>query len=56
MAQEAVKHHKPDPGMAAGMGKQGRIGTTTKTLLTQHLIKMKVHTPCSWDLRLVPGC
>ncbi|KAJ9509983.1 hypothetical protein QJQ45_011683 [Haematococcus lacustris] len=39
--EAAIKSHKPDPGMAAGMGKQGRIGTTGGTLLTQHLLKQK---------------
>ncbi len=42
MAQDAAKHHKPDPGSTAGAGKQGRIGTSTKTLLTQHLLKQRV--------------
>lgn len=30
---------RPDPGPAAGAGRQGRIGTTKKTLLTQHLLR-----------------
>lgn len=40
--EDLSKRKLPDPGMAGGAGKQGRIGTTTKTLLTQHLLKKKV--------------
>lgn len=39
---EAARTKRPDPGMAAGAGKQGRIGTTGGTLLTQHLLKKRV--------------
>ena len=41
-AQEKAKARQPDPGMAAGAGKHGRIGASTKTLLTQHLMKQRV--------------
>lgn len=37
--REATKTRRPDPGMVAGRGKQGRIGATGGTLLTQHLLK-----------------
>jgi hypothetical protein len=33
--------------MAGGKGKQGRIGTTGGTLLTQHLLKQKVSVVAS---------
>ena len=36
-----AKSHKPDPGATAGRGGQGRIGATTSSLLTQHLLKTK---------------
>jgi hypothetical protein len=39
--KEAREARKPDLGAAAGVGKQGRIGTTGGTLLTQHLMKQK---------------
>ena len=39
---DPLKSRHPNPGMAAGAGKQGRIGTTGATLLTQHLLKLKV--------------
>jgi hypothetical protein len=32
---------RPDPGPVAGKGRQGRIGTTGGTLLTQHLLRQK---------------
>jgi hypothetical protein len=32
---------RPDPGAAAGIGRQGRIGATGGTLLTQHLLKTR---------------
>jgi hypothetical protein len=41
LAQERAKALRPDPGPAAGAGRQGRIGTTGGTLLTQHLLRQK---------------
>jgi hypothetical protein len=45
--KEARDSMKPDLGAAAGVGKQGRIGTTGGTLLTQHLLKQKASGACS---------
>ncbi|GLC42741.1 hypothetical protein PLESTM_001374500 [Pleodorina starrii] len=39
--KEATKSRRPDPGMVAGRGKQGRLGATGGTLLTQHLLKQR---------------
>jgi WD repeat-containing protein 70 len=39
--QERATALRPDPGPAAGAGRQGRIGTSQKTILTQHLLKQK---------------
>ncbi len=36
------KATRPDTGAATGVGKQGAIGATGGTLLTQHLLKIKV--------------
>ncbi|GBF89454.1 hypothetical protein Rsub_02026 [Raphidocelis subcapitata] len=38
---ERAKAMRPDPGPASGKGRQGRIGTTGGTLLTQHLLRQK---------------
>eukprot|EP00195_Chlamydomonas_chlamydogama_P015841 CAMPEP_0202913062 /NCGR_PEP_ID=MMETSP1392-20130828/59433_1 /ASSEMBLY_ACC=CAM_ASM_000868 /TAXON_ID=225041 /ORGANISM="Chlamydomonas chlamydogama, Strain SAG 11-48b" /LENGTH=510 /DNA_ID=CAMNT_0049604183 /DNA_START=1 /DNA_END=1533 /DNA_ORIENTATION=+ len=35
------KARRPDPGKLAGHGREGRIGTCAKTLLTQHILKTK---------------
>jgi hypothetical protein len=39
--QDPKKTMRPDPGAAAGIGRQGRIGATGGTLLTQHLLKQR---------------
>ena len=39
--QERAKALRPDPGPSAGAGRQGRIGTTGGTLLTQHLLRTR---------------
>lgn len=39
--QDPRKTRKPDPGAATGVGRQGRIGATGGTLLTQHLLKTR---------------
>ncbi|GFR46159.1 hypothetical protein Agub_g7687 [Astrephomene gubernaculifera] len=39
--REAAKQRRPDLGMVAGRGKQGRLGATGGTLLTQHLLKQR---------------
>ncbi len=39
------KARRPDPGMLAGVGRQAgkaKLGSGTKTLLTQHILKTKV--------------
>jgi hypothetical protein len=53
MRERAVKTKRPDPGnaVANGLGKQGRIGATGGTLLTQYILKNQVH----WD-KLVVCC
>eukprot|EP00879_Flechtneria_rotunda_P007172 GHRR01007527.1.p1 GENE.GHRR01007527.1~~GHRR01007527.1.p1 ORF type:complete len:743 (+),score=231.29 GHRR01007527.1:361-2589(+) len=38
---DPAKSRKPDPGATAGMGRAGRIGHTSSTLLTQHLLKTR---------------
>lgn len=39
--QERSKALRPNPGPVSGAGRQGRIGTTGGTLLTQHLLRQK---------------
>ena len=41
LLQDPVKTMRPDPGASAGIGRQGRIGATGGTLLTQHLLKQR---------------
>eukprot|EP00877_Chromochloris_zofingiensis_P012178 jgi/Chrzof1/7213/Cz02g14300.t1 len=38
-SKDPSKARRPNPGMAAGIGRAGRLGTTGGTLLTQHLLK-----------------
>ncbi|MEW5307508.1 MAG: hypothetical protein WDW36_009898 [Sanguina aurantia] len=38
---DPAKARKPDPGSTAGVGRQGRIGMTGKTILTLHMMKQK---------------
>lgn len=41
--ERASKRQLPDPGQAYGQpGKDGRLGATGGTLLTQHIMKQKV--------------
>lgn len=39
--KDPIKSRRPDPGMALGPGREGRLGATGGTLLTQHLLKTK---------------